>query len=264
MKSFVSLSGGIDSTYLLWKLLAETSDEVTAFHIDLTNVDHSFKIKYDTRSFDFHLTEDATSKVVNSIVAWLKQNVRDFTFLSEPMNEQYLVPDWNVPNNPPAYILRYAIDKINSNQIDRVCLSSEWENDGGANGGTVTTRRTGAWVAHEFFLEKATRGRIDFTLLDMDYNQSFALAEMPQALQNIILSSRSEEHYKSIKTKYFQELLAEGKTPKECGDIAKARCILSNGKWLSMKHWLTNSDATDKDAWDMPTWPTSYEVPSSG
>ena len=37
MKTFVSFSGGMDSTYLLWKLLSETTDEVIALAFDASS-----------------------------------------------------------------------------------------------------------------------------------------------------------------------------------------------------------------------------------
>jgi hypothetical protein len=263
MKTFVSLSGGMDSTYLLWKLLSETTDEITALHVDLGGLYVRTRIKYDIRSFAFD--EDATDNLakVEAIATWLKANVRDFNLVIEPISTDYMVRGVGSPNNPPAYITRYAVQHINDGTFDRICLSNEWENDGAANGGTVTTRRNGAWVAHEIFVAEAQRGRIDFTLLDMDYNQAYALSEMPESLRSIVWP-RPDLSNNSKKRMYFRKMLLEGKTPQEIGAEAKAKCMLPNGKWHSMKFWVSGQEPNDFTTWDMPTWPSSYEVPSSG
>ena len=51
MKTLVALTGGMDSTYLLWKLLSQTSDEITAINLDVSNTDPYLYKKYDFRSF---------------------------------------------------------------------------------------------------------------------------------------------------------------------------------------------------------------------
>jgi len=260
MKTILPISGGLDSTYLLWKLLSETSDEITAVFVDLSSVDARFRQKYDIRSFAFEESGTEYIVKVSRIVDWLKTNVRDFTFLIEPIDVNYLTRGVGSPNNPPAYMARYAVPKINAGTYDRLCLSNEWENDGFSNGGTITTRRTGAWVAREIFVEQATRGQIDFTLLDMDYNQAYAISEMPSALYGMI---NSDVGGKSTKRGWFKSQLDKGMTPKEVGDLAKSKCMLPNGKWHSMRFWMSGISVEESHAWDMPTWPSSYIVPQS-
>jgi hypothetical protein len=262
MKTFVSLSGGMDSTYLLWRLLSETTDEITALHVDLSGLDVRTRIKYDIRSFAFEEDGEAARAKIDAITAWLKVNVRDFNLIVEPISTDYMVRGVGFPNNPPAYITRYAVQHINAETYDRLCLSNEWENDGFSNGGTVTHRRSGAWIAHEIFVSEAQRGRIDFTLLDMEYTQAYALAEMPRGLIDLVWDRRGGS--KSMKRFYLEGLLLDGKTPAEASAIAKAKCMLPDNKWHSMRHWLGGQEPTEATTWDMPTWPSSYEVPSSG
>jgi hypothetical protein len=263
MKTILSISGGVDSTYLLWKILTETTDEVTAINVDVNSITKQMKLKYDIRGFSYEEDIQNANKI-QLIVDWLKANVRDFTFISEPINEVYLSRDINYPNSPPAYVTRYALDKINTNIADRICISNEWENDGLANGGTVgTTRSTGSIIAKDIFVKQATCGSIEFSLLDMDYNQSYALSELPTDLYNIIVSNEVQSNPKFLKRQWFKDRLAEGKTPKEIGDIAKARCLLSNGKWHSMKFWVNGIEPSDNNTWDIPKWPTSFTVSSN-
>lgn len=264
MKTLVPFTGGMDSTYLLWKLLSETSDEIIAVNFDLANTDPYLFNKYDLRSFtkeDFILEQ---SDRVIKIVMWLKQNVRDFTFTKEPISVEFLSKDINYPNNTAGYFARYAIPKINNGEIDRFCLSHEWDNDGLSNGGTIgTNRRPGAWVAYDLFLAHAQRGKIEFTLLDMDYNQSYALAEMPKVLIDLVRYPKPLNFLKNDKLSWFKRQLNEGKTPAEAGAIAKAKCMLPNGKWHSMRYWVRGEEPNERNTWDVPTWPTSVDRSSS-
>jgi hypothetical protein len=261
MKTILSLSGGLDSTYLLWKLLSETSDEITAVFIDVSNADHRIRQKYDIRGFTFEESGGEFGDKVQAIVDWLKTNVRDFTFIVEPVDVNYLTRGISSPNNPPAYLTRYAVPKINDGTYDRLCLSNEWGNDGFSNGGTTTVRRVGAWVAHDIFAEQATRGRLDFTLLDMDYNQAYAISEMPPSLYDLF---KPDGGRKSTKREWFKSQLDSGMSPKEVGDFAKSKCMLPDGKWHSINFWVVGISAEQSQTWDMPTWPSSYEVPFSG
>jgi hypothetical protein len=262
MRTLVPLTGGMDSTYLLWKLLSQTQDEITAINLDFGNTDPDLRRKYDLRAFS---PEDWTfghSDKPQLVAAWLKTNVRNFTTVTEPMTVEFMSKDINFPNNPPGYLARYAVKKINNNEFDRLCLANEWENDGAANGGTIgRTRRPGAWVAYDVFVATAQRGSLDFTLLDMNYNQAYALAEMPKELIDLVRYPKTLNLAKASKVSWFKRQLNEGKTPAEAGDIAKAKCTLPNGKWHSMKSWVNGQEPTDSNTWDMPTWPSSYTVP---
>ena len=264
MKILLALSGGLDSAYLLWKKLTQTDDEITVVHFDMSNTEERILIKYDARAFP---KEDATlehSDKVFEIVNWMQNNVRQFTFIKEPLSAEFMSKDINLPNNPASYLTRYALNKINNNEIDCICLSQEWDNDGIHNGGTVgRSRRPGTWVALEVFKANATRGKIEFTLLDMDYNKAYALAEMPKDLLKIILHPIRPRSAKQATMYWYRKQLNEGKTPAEAGEIAKAKCIQPNGKWMSMSGWVMNEPSNERNTWDMPTWPSSYTVPSS-
>lgn len=262
MKTFVSFSGGMDSTYLLWKLLSETTDEIIALNLDVDNTDPYIVRKYGLRAFTHEGGSSAHADKIHNIAQYLKTNVRDFTLVKEPISVEFLSRDINSPNNPPGYLTRYAVQKINNGEIDRFCCSNEWENDGHAHGGTIgRNRRPGAWVAREIFEATATRGSIEFTLLDMDYNQSYALAEMPKELIDMIRYPKSKNEFKNTKVSWFKRQLNEGKTPAEIGAMAKAKCMLPNGKWHSMKSWINDEEPNDSNTWDVPTWPSSYTVP---
>ena len=73
--------------------------------------------------------------------------------------------------------------------------------------------------AFEIFKTEATRGTLEFTLLDMDYNQAYAWAEMPKDLMKIILYPARPTEFKRLKTSWYKNQLNQGKTPAEAGAI---------------------------------------------
>jgi len=260
MKTIIGFSGGTDSTYLLWKLLSQTTDEVTAIFIDMQNVGLPIYTRYDLRSFS-----NSSSQVAASIVQWLTDNVRPFNFIVSPFDQAYAIRGFGNCNNPQTYVARYAIPRINANDLDRLVAACEKENDGAANGGTIEVRRPGGMAVRDIFVANATRGSVDFPLVLSNYTQANALAEMPSellALTNVCEPGSQE--FKCKKKVWFQNLLDEGKTPAEAWSIYYANCTQVSGKWFSMKFWLYDVQPSSSNLWEMPEWPTSYIVPSSG
>lgn len=66
MKILIPFSGGINSTYSLWRYLAETDHEIHVYRF--------------TESFEI---QDRKRTAALAMVDWLKTNVRDFTFWEE-------------------------------------------------------------------------------------------------------------------------------------------------------------------------------------
>ena len=77
MRTAIAFTGGVDSTFLLWKILSETSDVVQTFRIDYRNAAANNR-------FNFSQAEEMASVAV---VSWLKSNVRDFTHTIININE---------------------------------------------------------------------------------------------------------------------------------------------------------------------------------
>ena len=73
MKTLLFFSGGIDSVWLLHKLLTTTKDEVTAVYVDPTYMDkHVGK---------YNLVQSIyTKQKVTKLIKWFKSNCRDFEF----------------------------------------------------------------------------------------------------------------------------------------------------------------------------------------
>jgi hypothetical protein len=252
MKTIVTFSGGVDSTYILWKLLSETADEVTAVFVNVSQIDPAWKSRYDLRTFTG--TDPA---VCSEAINWLQTNVRSFTFVNQPFDVTYVIRGISNANSPQTYIARYAAPRINVGEFDRLVCTSEKENDGWSNGGSIDTRRPGAMAAKEVFLANATRGTIEFPLIASNYTQANALSEMPSDLLNIVDHCTLEDNsYKCQKKRWFQNLLDQGKTTQEAYNIWYAKCTSYNDKWFSMKWWIDDIQPDESNTWPMPQWPT--------
>lgn len=260
MKTIISFSGGLDSTYALWKLLSETTDEVTAMFIDTSNIDPSLVLRYDLRGWS-----PVSELEVQPIVDWLQQNARSFIFAPQPFTTDYVVRGFGSTNNLQAYAARYAFPRINSNQYDRLILPSEKENDGWSNGGTVEIRRPGSIAAREIFIAGATRGSIEFPLIASNYTQANALSELPAGLLALTdVCAVEDQGYKCQKRRWLQGQLDQGKTPAQVWNAYYANCTPVAGKWFSMKYWLVGVTQSESTLWDIPQWPDSYSVSVSG
>lgn len=259
MKTVIAFSGGLDSTYVLWKLLSSTDDEVTAIHVDTTGVSPSTRYRYDLRAFD------GGNDNAQLVVDWLQANVRSFTYIRHDFDEAYVVRGIQDVNNTQTYLVRYLATLINDGQYDQLVCCPEKENDGYANGGTIFSRRPGGMAARDLFISLATRGKIDFPLIETNYTQAVALKGLPKDLSAIVYAQGTSQFgFKLQKKMWFQTLVWSGKTPEEIWDIYYAKCTAVPGKWHSMKFWVLGQEPTEATTWDMPTWPSSYEVPSSG
>jgi len=267
MKTIISFSVGLDSTYALWKLLSSTDEDITAVFLtpgDLVNVS---QLPYDLRSYDMVLDHSLNYDRATNIANWLKANVRDFTLLQLPVETALLSTEWNVPNSPVAYVTKYAVSKINANLCDKVIITHERENDGFANGGTIQSRRPASAACLDLFKAEATRGEISFPMLDVQYTQANALVEMPADLVSLTSSCQLNlpepcgTCFKCEKRQFFCDEIAAGKTPTQIQDYVTQMSVPEAGKWMSMKKWLFNRSLPIADAWETPQWPSSYTVP---
>jgi hypothetical protein len=260
MKTIIAFSGGLDSTYGLWKVLSQTTDDVTAVFINTENMDPSLRTHYDLRGWGV-----AKVAEVIPIISWLQQNIRSFTFVDQQFTTDYVVRGFGNINNFQTYVARYALPQINSGSYDRLVIPSEKENDGFSNGGTIEVRRPGSIAAQEIFVSQATRGSIEFPLIDSNYTQANALLELPSELLSLTdICNVNDQSYKCQKRRWFQEQLDQGNTPAQVWDNYYANCTPVAGKWFSMKYWLTGTPQSESTLWDIPQWPISYEVPLSG
>jgi 7-cyano-7-deazaguanine synthase in queuosine biosynthesis len=279
MKSLLLISGGVDSTYCLWKELSTTSNDVTAVFLNSRNNDNLNKAT-NLSAFCGGPINKANEISCNNIVDWLRKNVRDFNFINHQIDNSYFKKNASSSDNPLTYAVRYFINDLNNGIYDQFIFSYEKENDGYANGGNVNgVRQAASMPALIEFKELAKRGSIMFPLIDNDYCQSFANKELPSDLFNFTISCEKtptgSNPYnfcgickRCSKRKFLKMQEDLGKTPEQIRDFMKQQTFLSNGKYWSFKNWiqLYVPDADTPlvyDYWDVPQWPNSYTVPNS-
>jgi 7-cyano-7-deazaguanine synthase in queuosine biosynthesis len=73
--TLVMFSGGVDSTYLLVKLLKETTDDVLAHHVHLFNMEGRAEVE---------------AERCRAMAAWLRQNVRPFSYSETALDHRGL------------------------------------------------------------------------------------------------------------------------------------------------------------------------------
>jgi 7-cyano-7-deazaguanine synthase in queuosine biosynthesis len=279
MNSLIALSGGLDSTYVLWKTLATTTDQVTAIFLTWETqpsvpgqffpsfvstqkiIDDSQK-KYNLKWNENAYVNMKQSVLVQNITQWLKKNVRDFT-----LDVQIIDPvrfNLDKINHTNTYFIDLAIERINAGVADKIICAHEKENDGWSNGGTKNgVRRSGSMECYDRFVADAKRGEISFPLLDQPYTQANALAVMPKELVDLSSSCIRDPSnscgacFKCKKRQFFCDEIASGKTVEEIVDFVKSKSIQPDGKWVSMKSWLGEMNS---DPFPTPQWPTSYKV----
>lgn len=283
MRTVMGFSGGLDSTYVLWKLLSDTNNDVTVIHINYdSNLTQSSFSEYKFGGYDDPCSKDISlikkQKMLN-VLNWLRSNVREFTYEELELEKKYLSKD--IPNCSNSYMAFYAAEKINDNIFDEVLFSMEKENDGASLWFSIN----GSTTASKIFYNKAKRGSIRFPLLDVDYHQGYAIKELPKDLFNLTRSCNHIDEkgnacgvcFKCRKRSFFEACLNEDKSLKEIYDQIITESTAYKHKWISMKSWLIKYDEVyrkhknyenqeiDSSFFernnlirDLPTWPQSF------
>ena len=282
-KSILNFNGGLDSTYVLWKTLSQTDEEVTAL---------TFKFSGDNQSpATVRLGEDHQDvklTIVDSMANWLKTNVRSFNHVVIDFDPSYLddavsFEDATFKKTTEIYLVKYGIQ----NGFDKIISSFEKDNDGFSAASTtfdVDKRRTPlSGEMRGAFKRMAKSGEISFMLLDMNYHQAYAIRELPVALFNMTRSCDAETSepcgvcFKCSKRQFFMKCIADGKTNADIQSIIDNESLTNDGRWISMKWWLRDhvgtyksfagkNDDTDpvynkeKQVWAMPLWPPSLKL----
>jgi hypothetical protein len=180
MRTLVAFSGGLDSTYVLWKLLTTTTDEITAVHLDIRYLENEYGVGHPPVA---PYAENST----NAVVRWLKANTRSFAF--ETVNCYEFGADETVE----VWLVRnYIASKLNSGEADQVVF--------GLGQIPYATRviqgrssdlmklPTSAHATYRAFKDVVSRGKCVMYYDKNGIGRGEAMAELPSALFSLTLS----------------------------------------------------------------------------
>lgn len=177
MKSLVTLSGGIDSTYVLWKLLSETDDEITAIYFDFSRI-----------ALVDMLTEKNINKIhqINVLVDKLK-TIRNFSFIHHVATNEEIE---NQLAHKLLFAIRYAAPFINNGTYDRLVTGASYEDK--SQKIVQHLNMTPAYYAEKRLTKLFTRGSYWAPLVDDSwhnhYSRDIAIRALPpDILQSAIL-----------------------------------------------------------------------------
>jgi hypothetical protein len=273
MKSIVAFSGGLDSIYVLWKELTETSNEVTAVYFVTPSDVMRLKEKYKFQAYTNQMQSDSLSLRMTGLADVIANKTRPFHMAIVPYDLSKVVRPENGSNHAAVLRVKWAVDRINAGLADRFVSGHCRDNDGfSAKAHTTQQPATASSLSMDAFKKYATRGEYALPLQDMNYTIANAYAELPQELIDINLSCESAAFqdpcgrcYKCRMHQLAKDKLASGMTPEQFFAYTVSKNELPNGMWRSQKVWIAEEipdyvPETDQD-WPMPTWATSYKVP---
>jgi hypothetical protein len=244
MKTLVLWSGGADSTFLLHKLLTETSDEVTALTFG---------------GQGFASTEAAQEQLLNlpKLEAEL-QKIRSFSTARINFSDLN-IPDRSISRHFYTSFVYYAAPFLNDGTYDRITSGRTWEQHDQTVISSLNIRGMPAtFAAHRLFKTLATRGSLWEPLITHDlvskYGRYHALTMLPENLAGEIVSCGVASYdqatskyvacgrcYKCMWDRKVKGFIAEGFGPDEIGFYRRAKSLqYGGGRNLSasLRFWL--------------------------
>jgi 7-cyano-7-deazaguanine synthase in queuosine biosynthesis len=274
MKSIVSFSGGIDSTYVLWKELTETSNDVLAVYFVAPNMADHLSERKEIRALTPFRPAYEIAKRIPNYVKLIQSHTRPFDTSIVYYDMTKLVDPKTGSNNSAVLRVKWAVDRINRGIADRFISGHCRDNDAYSEGnGASIDGQTGSNLSMHVFRQIATRGEYLMPLIDSNYSVAHAFAELPQEIIDANLSCedpRTENNcgycYGCSYHKLAKDKLASGMTPDQFFNFVMNKSVLPNGFWDSPKRWLCEEipnygGRPDMKPWPMPQWPNSYKVP---
>jgi hypothetical protein len=270
MKTLLAYSGGLDSIYVLWKELTQTSNDVTAVFFDSSTITEDQRILFSMKGVDpVSYSEEQWIACLQSCEV-IMGATRSFELQKMSYNPAYINPTQVQYNHGAVFRTAAAVDSLNNGTFDRYVTGHCRDNDGYTASLSVSWRPgTASSLSLEYFKAHATRGEFAVPLYDMQYTTANALYDLPQELIDVqsavLMGANDNTHYKWAMQTYARRLLVEGKTTAQIYDIITEKSVLPNNVWRSQKRWLSNevpeyvSDLSVD--WPMPNWASSYTVP---
>jgi 7-cyano-7-deazaguanine synthase in queuosine biosynthesis len=219
MKSLLAFSGGTDSTYVLYKLLTETDDEVTAI-----------TLKKDKTAEVLNLAGDRSYANIPYVLEELLK-IRDFKFIEHRIREKHQTEE---TKHYYTYFVSYAAPFLNDGTYDRIITARTWEQHNQKMISKTVIGSISEIAAQRLMKRETNRGYIWNPLVTHDFHQNFNKAHiylhLPKNLKKYTVSCSNPslefvdskrivkecgECYKCLFNEKVEQFLALGHTPEQ-------------------------------------------------
>lgn len=249
-KTVLAFSGGWDSTFILWKLLTETDDEVTAVYLD------SQFVKEDIGTIKEIVQFIRAQKVVDEL-----RKIRNFEFIS------YKIKPSDI--NEETYLkylqfVQYVAPFVNNGTYDRVVHGASYEDVSCKILPHLDYFPT-YYVVERLFNRLCNRGELWEPLLKgnvlyQNYNRAFAMKNLPSNIKSVVAScdepqyDKDKEDFvdcgecrKCLENKLSSDMLSAGKTPEEILQWKKQKSVEygENGLMAPLLFWIRKEMGQD-------------------
>ena len=168
MTTVISVSGGINSAYLLWDTAKNSNDDIVAVHFDIKSYAMSDRNEY-------YNYPKANTSAANNVVNWVSENVRPITY-------HYLTLDKYVPKYGVLGFLETANYSLSISNVSSVVLSDGLES---SDNNSVKIRSAVTQIANNVF----------FPLIQQNLSTADCIDALPATLLNIC---HKNQYYKGI------------------------------------------------------------------
>lgn len=240
MKTLVFFTGGMDSTYVLYKLLTDTTDEVTAVLLK-KNPDNDFWVGL----------EKSEVPLIDDLVLELKK-IRDFTYIEHEITEFT-----NELSHWYTQAVHYAAPLLNSGAIDRISTGRTFEqHDQSPFKGALYTGTPSEIAARRLWEREVTRGELWNPLETNEWVEDFCRADaiglLPANLKALTVSCHSikviegkvtpcGKCHRCLWDQKVRELVAQDWTSTQINTWRKLKSLQyggGNGVTCPMRGWL--------------------------
>lgn len=160
MKTLLMWSGGADSTFVLYKLLTDTTDQVTAVVLD----------KAPGAQNSISHTPQSSLRIPR-LIEELKK-IRDFEVIRKSVTDESITPG---TNHYYTYFINSVAANINSGVYDRIATGRTWEQQDQSLFKNSSVKGTPSqFAAEKMFDELCNRGELWNPLVTNDYYDNFS------------------------------------------------------------------------------------------